>query len=362
MPKYIIPGLLAIIFTFNLCLLSVDKMFKPVMVIGEEEKEDYILIRISGAVLTSCKDIIIADDKGHFIARYDWAGNFKNKIGQQGKGPDDFYMPKDLGIIDKKIWVFDQANLRIARMDEKLENLEYLRLPSRIGFPAHFKLLDGARFVITSKFNSQYWSHPSKKKEKVRIFFMNLEKNPAEILRGFFNFTPMNVDGINTNNPKTLRRISSLSSVIYGLDITGKRMLVSFTMPDNPLAFFLYDLEGKLIKKFQHPFGKKYAFPHKFYRTGQTSLNTILKMHIPYVTTIFYCNHRWYVVVALKYYKEVFQPEEKYLFLEFDGNGKLLKEYTGTRGLICFYVSPDGYLLGKNPGAELEQLEVYKIR
>ncbi len=339
-------------------LPGLDKHFKLVRVIGEEDKNNFIFSRISGALLTPSKHIIIADELQNFIARYDWDGNFVDKIGQHGRGPGDFILPRDLDITGTQISLLDQGNRRIARMNEDLENLHYIRLPQKTGFCAHFRSVDKTAFFITSKFSMSFTAGLEK---NPKIFCIDGSGLSAKIKYGFFTFTPMDTGDVNLKEIKILRRITTLSSVIYGIDRASRRLLVSFTMPDNPVVFYLYNFEGKLLKRFSRPVDKKYTFLHDLYRLKQATPGTLKGKHTPNVVSIFFCNRHWYVTIALKHYKEIRYPEKKYHFMKFNREGDLVEEYTDSRGLIVYYVSPLGYVLGKNPDGPFEQLEIFRV-
>ncbi len=69
-----------------------ERHFRLVKTIGDD-RDNYMFQRLSGAALTEEREIVVCDQLGNFVAKYDWQGNFIHSIGQKGKGPGDFLCP-----------------------------------------------------------------------------------------------------------------------------------------------------------------------------------------------------------------------------------------------------------------------------
>lgn len=323
-----------------------------------EDQSGHIFSGISDATLTSCKDIIILDGLGNTISKYDWNGNFINRIGQKGQGPGDFYWPTSVNIFNEKIYILDRLNNRFVEADMELKNLKYFRLHKN-NFSKSFDVIDGNKFII---------DHISLNKpddNKIRI----IDKN-GNLIRTFFNHTPIDINSIKKDE-KTLSRLAFISKITYALNDKLDKLLITFHTSDNPIVFYLYSVNGELIKKFSYQTDKKYRFVHELYTAQKVSLSVFKGRYFIDVESVFYYNNHWYIFVSENHYKDgnfelnirnhLEYFENKSFYLKFDENCKLIGRFDINPYFKCFYISKDGYALGKHPHSDSEELVIYKI-
>jgi len=84
-------------------------------------------------------------------------------------------------------------------------------------------------------------------------------------------------------------------------------------------------------------------------------------LHTIDLRSIFFYNHCWYIFIEKKYYKKHDDVVREYLYVKYEKNGRFIGKFVIPAGFECFHVSKDGYVLGKQPYAEIEQLLIYKI-
>jgi len=333
-----------LLLTLNFFISPIDKNFKIVKIIGGEQDGDNILYSISGAILTSCKDIIVSSGRGNFIARYDWDGNFINKIGMKGKGPGEFLYPTSLSISNEKLYFLDKFNSRFVETDLNLENIRYFKLPQEsFGFCSSLNVTNNGMFVASFLFNKSQDS-------RIYIFDRNLK-----LKNKFFGFSPIKIDKKNEKNYYILERGCD---VLYGLDDKFEKMLITFVFPDNPMDFYLYSINGKMIKKFSYELDKKYHFPHFIYKRSSR-----VGAHVPNIKCVFFHSHVWYVFVELNHIKseKLKDIESKFFYIKYNKDGEFIGKYPMDIGFDCFYVSKEGYILGKHLHTDEDQLMIYKI-
>jgi hypothetical protein len=347
---------------FRSFIPSFNKNFKIVKIIGDDQ-DGCIFSTISDAILTPSKDIFILDGKESFIAKYDWEGNFINRVGQKGQGPGDFYWPTSINIFNGKVYFLDRFNNRFVEADLELKNFNYFKFPPEIRIPSIFTVIDKNKFVI------DYNSFNKPDNDKICIIEKKAKIN-TRIKRLFFNHTPIDIQSISKDN-RTLSRLRFLFEIFYALDDKSKKLLITFKNPDNPIVFFLYSINGELLKRFSYKMDKKYHFTHTLYKEKKLSISSLKGQYAVDVDSVFYYDKHWYIFVAQYHYKtgnyefklsnHKNYVETKSFYLKFDENGKLIGKFITDPYFRCFYISKDGYALGKHPNLELEQLMIYKI-
>lgn len=346
---------------FGFYCSALNQNFKIVKIVGDSQS-DCIFSNISDAILTPSRDIIIFDAKENFIARFDWDGTFKNRIGHKGKGVGDFLWPTSANIFNGKLYILDKFNKRFAESDLQLQNLRYFKLPNEIGLTSVFNVINEKEFVI------DYVSF--KKPDDPKICIIETTDNVStKISKTFFNHTPIEIPS-NSGNDRRLRIFGQLFGVVYALDDSKKKMLITFCEPDNVMLFFLYNVKGELIKKFNYQMDEKYHFPHYLYKSKRLTLNSLKGRYNIDVDSVFFYNTHWYIFVNIHHHKDVkydmtIENLKKYtddssFYLKFDENGKLLGKFT-IPYFLCFYISQDGFVLGKHPDSEAEELVIYKM-
>jgi hypothetical protein len=341
---------------FRSFTFSLNEHFKLVKIITDQS--DYIFENITDAVLTSCNDIIILDGKGCTVSKYDWDGNLIKRIGQRGQGPGDFFWPTRINVLNEKMYILDRLNYRLVEADLKLKNLKYFKLKGNRLLDS-FDVINNNTFIIAqSSFN---------KPDGDKINIIDKKEN---IIKSFFNHTPIDIRSIK-NNPNKLRRLALFSNIYYGLNNEAGKLLVAFSSSGNPIDLFLYGLDGKLIQKFSYPLDKKYQFVHKLYTDPKISLSVFKGQHAISVESIFNYNNHWYVFFTTISYKSgnfKLTPrnineysDRKSFYLKLDDKGKMIEKFAVNPYFKCFDISKDGYVLGKHPDSESEELVIYKM-
>jgi len=330
-----------------ICLTAIlsAKEFKIefVKAIGDE-RDTHTFFRLSGAALSANKDIYVVDLSGHFIAKYNWDGTFVKRIGQQGAGPGDFGNVNFLTIDDKNLYVYDNSNSRIVRMDLDLNILKYTKMKN--------KFFRYAYPVKNNRFLGDYMTIRGGK-DSGRIGIVDQE---GELLLRFFNALP--IEKINMNDRLRLMKLSAYST--FGMDLSPdkEKVLIHFYYPPNPLVFFIYNIEGELIKTFTYEVDKKYQFP-EHYLEYKPSYPT--PYHYVMVYSAFFYKDNYIV-----FYREISQlsnteQQTKDFCLVFDRDGKMIQKTQWDNPIGFLYLSPDGYLLGSGTENEIVKLFIYTI-
>jgi hypothetical protein len=348
--------------TFRLFCTSLNQNFKLVKIITDDQS-DCIFSDISDAILTPNKDVIILDARESFIARFDWNGNFINRIGQKGKGAGDFLWPTSADIFNGKLYILDRFNNRLAESDLELNNLRYFKLSQKITMPRIVKVLDEKNFLI------DYIPFNNPNAPKICIIDTT-EKVQTKINSMFFNHTPIRIDSKGKDN-RTLSRLAPLCGVVYAMDDNKKKMMITFRLPDKLMYLFLYNMKGELIKKFSYQMDERCHFPHFLYKSKKPSLSSMKGRYGESVDNIFYYNGHWYIFVNTHHYLDVDyemtvsnlkkHTESKSFYLKFDEDGTFVGKFDTDPFFLCFHISKDGYVLGKHPDSEVEQVMIYKL-
>jgi hypothetical protein len=354
--------LIVFLIIFRLFCLSLNQNFKLVKIIGGDQS-DCFFYGISDAILTPNKDIIILDARENFIARFDWNGKFINRIGRKGRGAGDLNWPTSAGIFNGKLYILDKFNNRLVETDPELKNLRYFKLPHNINMPSVFNVIDEKKFVIDT-ISIQKPDGP-----KICII-ERTGKISTKINKMFFNHTPIEINS-KSKDRRALLRSGYLFSVVYAMDDDKKEMLITSRKPDNVMFFYLYSPEGKSIKKFSYQMDEKYHFSYYLFKNNKPSLSLLKGRYNVDIGGIFYYNGHWYIFVNIHHYKDgdyeltignlKKYAERKSFYLKFDKAGKLVGKFLTDPSFICFHISKDGYVLGKHPDLEAEQLMIYKI-
>lgn len=349
-------ALILFLIIFRSFIFSLNENFKIVKIITDQS--DHIFSGISDATLTSCKDIIILDGRGNTISKYDWNGNLINRIGQKGRGPGDFYWPTSVSIFNEKIYILDRFNNRFVEADMELKNLKYFRLHKN-RFSKYLNVINDNRFII------DHISFDKPDDNKICV----IDKN-GNIIRTFFNHTPIDINSIKKDK-NTLSRLAFISKVTYALNNKSEKLLITFSTSDNPIVLYLYSLNGELIRKFSYQTDKKYGFVHELYSAKKVSLSVFKGRYFLDVNSVFCYNNHWYVFVSASHYKDgnyelnirnrLEYFEKKVFYLKFDENCKLIGKFDIDPYFKCFHISKEGYVLGKHPHSESEELVIYKI-
>ncbi len=358
MPMKLSTAVLILLFLVPALCSGMENNFKLIRVITDDEEAGYFFNRISGAVITPCNEIIISDDLQNKLYHFDSEGKFIKQVGQQGKGPGDFYRPRNLDLSPdgKQIYIMDWINRRIAVMATDLTNIRYFSIPDNIMFSSNLKVLDEQRLFCVPYSGIPVENDPKKFN---RIMILD---GKGKQRKAFFSHPAMDTSALNLNNSETLRRINNVSNVVYDFDAKGEKMFVSFNHPDNPIVFYLYTVNGKMIKRFSHQADKAYDHNHEYLTVKKITVDVLKNKRLLNIRSVAFCKDAWFVFVGKYHCKTSWKDYDcQYFYLKYDQEGKLLGKYPIPTGFQCFYVSPEGIVLGADPEAETVQLLVYKV-
>ena len=334
---------------------------KLVKEIGSDD-DDYLFIRLHGAVLSKNKDIYLLDCMGNSLARYDWNGKFIKKIGQRGQGPGDFNMPCHLNLLDDKLYFFDVLNNRIAEVDLELNDIKYHNLLGAASFTKKFFMIGKNKCVGNTLF---FLEESGSQYKWLKILDFDTMQS-----RNFFEHVPIPVDSKKIK--KSHMMILNCMPAI-GVNQKTKKIVVSFMNPNNPIDFFVYDFAGECLEKFSYTFDKNYRYPD-FMLKGEKPPQKYTKIM---VNSLFF-HKGYYVFLVCKtkmdgrkenfkfnrdgHFKGQYNFKSKRHFLIFDETGKELKhKIPAPDYLEAFSLSEDGYLLGTRNFEDTVKLCIYKL-
>lgn len=330
--------------TTSLFLYSRPEYFKLIKTIGDE-RENYTFFLINSAILSEKKDIFVADVKGHYVAKYNWNGEFIKKIGKKGQGPGDFRAPTFLSCINNKILVYDLGNKRIVEIDDDLENLKYYKLnKSPHFFSRKIVALKNGLFLGSILYNI----YSKEVDDRLRIFNKN-----GETICKFFKYLPVK-DTRNFKNPLSMMYLEP----VIGTDQNKEKLLISFHFPDNPLEFYIYTSKGKYINKFSFELDKEYQFPK--YNLQHPPKYPSKSYYAGIDSLFIYKDSYIFFVVQLGLEKKAVVKDEYMCFIV-DRVGNLKYKFKLSKRLRFFYISKEGYLLGKDFDSDIEKLYIYQI-
>lgn len=339
-----------LILTLTLLLLfsavTRGSSLKLIKSIGSDDHDDYIFMRVADGILAPNKDIYIVDTKGHFLARYDWNGKFIKKIGQRGQGPEDFNLPRNMDIVEDRLFIEDALNARIVEVDLELENMSYHKLPTFDLSFGDFAAIGKTKFVTTA-----FPDFFGDRKDYIRIT----------------NFDPISVDTFfdQTSFPINYKASNATHAALYarvqfGIHRKSGKMLIVHVYPNNPIRFFVYSLDGECLDTFTYTLDKNYRLPD-FIPKGARPENNYTAI----LTYACFIHKNHYVAIFGKFKYENRRPvDEKNNFhcLIFDAATKKLKHRFHTpNNLEAFRITDEGYLLGTNGYDEVPKLYIYKL-
>lgn len=352
MKKFVLA--LSIFWLLQQVTFGIDNNFKLIRTIDGED--DYVYSEISGAFLSQCREIFILDFKDNTISKYDWEGRLIKRVGRKGQGPMDFLGPKCLCASNDKLFLLDQMNTRIAEFDLNLENFHYIKLSSSVGYPDAFHVLDNNRFLVQTLFTISNSVNDNEHNFKIAII-----DNDSKVQKSFFDLLPIKPDNRGRGDKKMEIGLGFLTSIKFGFNDKGDEMLIAFGMPDNPIVFYIFDTQGKMLKTFKHSVDKSYTFPFALISGEKLTFESLKGVRNIHTKSVCYYQKCWYVFMELRSYRTYKDYDSRFFYLKYDENGQFLGEFPTEKGFQCFFVSTDGYFLGKHSNADYEQLMVYKI-
>lgn len=328
-----------------------------------DERENYTMFGIADALLTDNKDICILNARGNFISIYDWQGNFKEKFGQGGQGPGDFYFPRKLAYFKNKLYVQDHGNRRIVEIDLNTRKFNFYKENEANRFSSMRYITQDTHFLgVFYTINEN----------RGRIGFVDDKWN---IITSFFKEYPIDINlGQGTLETKAGMPVEKVVRItiannrfepICDYDEKNDEILVSFRNPDNPVRFFVYNRTGKLLKSFSYTIKDKNAgFPRFMLDTPYNKLRDLKNWpdRIEPNVHVFIYKEYYLAFLTLQQYKrgEKNSINSEYFCLVFDKKGKLLKEMRLADHLVILRQS-GGYLMGSIYGQDIDRLNIYRL-
>ncbi|MCP4218141.1 MAG: hypothetical protein GY765_26120 [bacterium] len=333
-----------------------EKLELVKVISDDEEQEEYFFNYIEDAILTPCKDIIILDNHGVAVSQYDWNGNLIKRLNKKGKGPGDFLWPSIVCRTERKLYIYDDSNGRVVESDLQLGNLKYYKMPE-------YSIMDCFDVIGENRFVISFTNYGKPDVDKI-----NIVGKDGKISRSFFPHTPVK---LTDDTQQKRRRLSLMSIANYGINDSRTKMLVGFSVSANPIALYLYSTGGKKLREFSFSLDKKYQYPHVFIESNKLGFELYRGKYLISVQNISYYDMHWYVFVYLTHYKDIKikytirnrseYQEHSSFYLKYDAEGKLVGRFDLDSYFKCFHISKEGYVLGKHPDSEMEELVIYKI-
>ncbi len=338
---------------------AVEIELKKIRSIGNYDEENYTFFNIKDAKMSENKDIFVMDNKGYFIAKYNWQGKFLKRTGRRGRGPSDYLLMHQLHIFNNRLYVIDPFNLRIAITGTDLDKFEYIKIDHlkyqgkiETGWPSFFWILGNNRFLGLFIIYKE-------ERNRFCIFDGN-----QTIEKTFFNELPTEKSNLHTD-----LMIHSQTKPLVGLDSKSGLMLISFAFPDNKIRFFLYNTKGERLKSFFFEQEKSFIFPAKLYnRLGKDQNEKGEKIDFSGIDSIH--SFGGYFLVYLVEYKdaEKFGPslddKNRQAILFFDKTGNFVHKQYMEESLHFYQITPDGIALVKDHAdteEDIERLHIFKI-
>jgi hypothetical protein len=340
--------------------IAVNPEFKLVKTIGDE-RDDYTIFGLGDAIITDDNDIYILNVRGNHIAKFGWDGLYKGKFGQKGQGPSDLYFPRSLAYFQGKIFVLDRGNHRIAEINISDGKFQYYKYSQNTRISNGLFVLDDCKFMgIFSEI----------KRNRGRIGIMDKKFN---IIRSFFNKYPIDMDLGNGSftfkdgmSPDKIVRITTLNNSfepVYDYDRSSNEIIVSFRSPDNPIRFFVYNIDGKLVREFSYTINeKKYKFSRLFLDTPISKLREPKKWPPRFEPNlrVYIHNNHYVAFLALHDFEGKEIVRRRYFCLIFGRDGNLISRIPLNSKLLIIRES-NGFFLASLWEEDIEKLYIYRL-
>jgi len=335
--------------------LGGSPQLKPIMTIGDNERDDYIFFRIKSAVMSADGSIFIADSKGAFISKFDKNGNFIKRVGQRGKGPNDFLFPDNLQICDDRIYIRDFPNERIAYADLGLNKFEYYRnaLLKHKTIDFTNKLIGSFRVLDKNKLLYSFFYEES---GLYRFFFVDQSLKVSDTL---LTYNPGNFQEKGEN-----ARALLFSLICFDVSRKYQRLLVARQNADNPIDFQIFAMDGKLLTHFQHKLPDDIESAGVFITAARGSQE---RFNVFMITSIH--SYREYFLVFIEQSRNIAMIKDKKTETEpycliFDIDGRYVSTLPLEKTGEVFSISDDGHLLMQtimDEDDETVKLTIYKL-
>ncbi len=325
-----------------------------------DDRDDYTVFGLADAEIIDNKDIYILNAKANYVAHYDWEGNFKRRIGQRGQGPGDFSFPDSLAYLGNQLYILDKGNRRVVGLNLETDKYSFYKLEANDVISGKFSVANSNEFLGVFYFV-----------RAKRGRFALLDKD-FKVIRTFFNHYPVDVgvsdekmtDPESTELIVRMVAVSSYTHPVFYLDRDKKEVLSTHNCPDNPIVFYLYNLEGKELTSFSYTIGeKKYGFPKFFLEATMEEIANTKKypdMFTPNIDSVAVHQNHFVAFLSLEDYEQNEMVRYRTFCLIFDRTGKLKDKFPLKNNVRVFTYS-NGYFLGTIRDADVEKLYIYKL-
>lgn len=317
---------------------------KKVFSIGSDDI-NYRFFTVAAAVLDEQNNVYIFDSKGSFLRKYDSQGRFIKEIGKYGQGPGEFSNAISGLYLTDDLLVLDTGNNRISVLDRNLNIKKYIKIDRRplsiMKFGDHF-------YLVSRKAGEAY----------PEIVIFDWEGN---FLTAFFDQRPV---FLNKMEQSTFGYAISLiySTIATAINREIGEIAITFQWPDKNIEIFIFNKEGKIIKKTVAQHIIKYNFPDFRLKGLPQTLTFPDHSNLIMVRTIHYLNQD---KLLLEYWVTTYQSdkvvdEKEYILVVDKNSGHLVHKeilpiemgIADVRGNYVCAVSNEG---------ELPEVTIYKF-
>ncbi len=316
---------------------------KKVRSIGDD-RNDFTFFKITAALITPEKEIYIGDSGGHFLSKYNWAGEFMGRTGEKGQGPADINMIHYLKYYKKNIYFFDTKIFRVSILSGNLKP---------VGFINTKRYIRGNMFILNS--NSILCTFGLNMKQGYRIGKIDLK---GRIINLFFNKTQFGEFKKQKDELEWAIRLWT-SKLKSGYSYNKGEIIVSYEYPKNPVEFIVYDHKGSKKRSFFYYPDKKYQFPK--YKLSYPLKIPKNRIHYLILSSLFSYKNFYIAFFKCKSIKKSADNYEKFMYLVFNRQGKLLAEKPMKDDMEFFNLTRDGYLIGKKIDDTIPKAIIYKL-
>jgi hypothetical protein len=281
-------------------------------------------------------------------------------VGQKGQGPGDFYRPIDINCYNGCLYILDSGNNRLVKLDKNLKELEIFKLTDPTIFSLHVindnTILGCSRFSLDSVYD---WVKQKKSKlaaQKILseppVVVLNLK---GEVQNGFLHSMDINTKYA-LENPGRWRATNRIR-IGYA---KGNEIFLTYSFPySDMIAFYLYSIDGRLIREFNYSLDKKYKFPDHFFTSPPTP--TPNGFSFASIQDVFIYKNKLLAIINLFTKPKGKEDEVERYCLLFNKQGEFLNKIDLPVDIKIFFISQDGYVLAKMYDEDIEKLYIYKL-
>lgn len=198
-----------------------------------DERDDYTFFKIRSAVIAQDGATYIGDVGGYFVAKYDARGKFVKRFGRAGQGPKEFLFIDSLRLFDGYLYLSDIKNLRIAKIDNNLNEMTTFRLGA-IQLRGDFHVISGDRYFAT-------FSDIKDSRGRGRAAIFN---KTGDIERCFFTKDQWGEHKSERDELNWAIKMIT-GQVLAGYSSKWQEFVIGFEYPTPPAAYYVYGTDGK---------------------------------------------------------------------------------------------------------------------